>query len=169
MTKFYASYGSNLNIDQMLTRCPRAKSVTKIFLNNWKLVFRGVADIIRSPGSKVPIGIYEISDECEKALDQYEKFPILYRKENIPIKLNGSQKSVLTYVMNNYGYGPPVEEYFKIIGKGYLDWKINFNTLIDALNFSIENNSGKSFQSHYWPKSKLVKLKNKEKIIKSLM
>ena len=35
MAKFYASYGSNLNIDQMLTRCPRAKSVTKIF--SWVL------------------------------------------------------------------------------------------------------------------------------------
>ena len=169
MAKLYASYGSNLNITQMQDRCPKAKLVTKIFLNDWKLVFRGVADIIKSPGSKVPIGIYEISVECENALDKYEKFPILYRKENIKITLDSNQKSVLTYVMNNYGYGPPVEEYFNIIFRGYNDWGISFESLIEALDFSLENDFGQSFKSHYWSQSNLITFNNKDKIIKSLL
>ena len=42
---FYAAYGSNLNLKQMKSRCPNSKPFGKIILNDWRLVFKGVADL----------------------------------------------------------------------------------------------------------------------------
>ena len=41
----YATYGSNLNKNQMLSRCPSSKVYKGFILKNWQLVFKGVADI----------------------------------------------------------------------------------------------------------------------------
>ena len=62
---YYAAYGSNLNKQQMRSRCPMAKPVSKAVLNGWQLVFRGVADIMPSPKAKVYLGIYSITPACE--------------------------------------------------------------------------------------------------------
>ena len=45
MGKLYFAYGSNLNLTQMANRCPQAKQLGSAYLPNWRLVFRGVADI----------------------------------------------------------------------------------------------------------------------------
>ena len=41
----YAAYGSNLNKSQMKRRCPDSSPYVGIVLKNWRLVFKGVADI----------------------------------------------------------------------------------------------------------------------------
>ena len=81
MGKKYIAYGSNMNIEQMSRRCPNAKPIGKTVLKNYKLVFKGVADIEKSESEEVPIVVWEITKECEKALDIYEGYPRLYRKE----------------------------------------------------------------------------------------
>ena len=81
MSKLYIAYGSNLNKDQMKLRCPNAEPLDKLILKGWKLVFKGVADIIKDEKSEVPIGIYKITERCERALDRYEGYPILYQKK----------------------------------------------------------------------------------------
>ena len=77
----YAGYGSNLNKAQMEERCPGSDIVATKVLKGWCLCFRGVADIVPENGSFVNLGIYKISTKCENALDFYEDFPNLYRKE----------------------------------------------------------------------------------------
>ena len=66
MSKLYIAYGSNLNKDQMKLRCPNAEPLDKLILKGWKLVFKGVDDIIRDEKSEVPIGIYKITEQFEK-------------------------------------------------------------------------------------------------------
>ena len=61
---FYAAYGSNLNKSQMEKRCPKSKAIGSKVLKNWKLCFRGVADIVPDPGASVMLGIYLISKVC---------------------------------------------------------------------------------------------------------
>lgn len=39
--KYYLAYGSNLNIHKMKERCPNAKAISKVLLNNHRLVYRG--------------------------------------------------------------------------------------------------------------------------------
>ena len=81
----YLAYGSNLNIKQMKIRCPYAKPSGTFYMPNYRLVFRRVADITKSEGNKVPIGVWKITKQCEIALDRYEGYPTLYRKEYISL------------------------------------------------------------------------------------
>ena len=46
-------------------------------------VFKGVADLEKNRGSIALLGIYEITKECEKSLDLYEEYPIVYNKVKI--------------------------------------------------------------------------------------
>ena len=41
----YAAYGSNLNKAQMQKRCPKSKPFGAIVLDEFRLVFKGVADM----------------------------------------------------------------------------------------------------------------------------
>ena len=59
----YIAYGSNMNIEQMKRRCPKAIPIGKGILKDYKLVFKGVADVIKSPGDEVPIAIWKITEE----------------------------------------------------------------------------------------------------------
>ena len=139
-SKYYGGYGSNLDRSQMAVRCPASRVVCGVILFDWQLVFRGVADIVHRPGNKVPFGVYEITDQCEKALDHYEGFPDLYIKKHIDVSINGSTERVLTYVMtNNKGIGPPFEGYFNVMRQGYDDWGFGYQPLCNALEYSIRN------------------------------
>ena len=90
--KYYLAYGSNLNMEQMARRCPGAEPIGAALLPNSELVFRrGFLTIEPKQGSSVPVGIWRISDENEKALDRYEGFPKFYRKEyfDLPFLMPG--------------------------------------------------------------------------------
>ena len=82
----YFAYGSNLNHYQMQERCRDCKYIKNIFLEGYKLSFcavsrsYGVANVVKKIGSKVPGGLWEISPEDEKILDDYEGYPSLYTK-----------------------------------------------------------------------------------------
>ena len=39
--KYYLAYGSNLNVRQMMHRCPGAKPVGKMVLEGYELLFKG--------------------------------------------------------------------------------------------------------------------------------
>lgn len=79
----YIAYGSNLNLRQMARRCPTATVVGTGWVHNYQLTFRGVATIVPKENSSVPVGIWEIDEAAEQALDRYEGYPHLYRKETI--------------------------------------------------------------------------------------
>ena len=72
--KYYIAYGSNLDVDQMLHRCPDALTIGRSTIDGYKLVFRGnsrsgVANIEPCDGASVPVGIWSISPSDEDALD----------------------------------------------------------------------------------------------------
>ena len=85
-SKLYLAYGSNLNLEQMANRCPTAKVVGASQINDHRLLFRGahagaVATIEPFEGGNVPVLVWEITPTDEAALDRYEGWPFLYRKE----------------------------------------------------------------------------------------
>lgn len=122
----YFAYGSNLNKWQMARRCPRAVSLGRLKLPDWRLVFRGVADLIPDEGAFCWGGVWRITPECERALDYYEGVASgLYRKETIPIEpLADGTNEMLVYVMNSDGVFPPSESYLASIVKGYRDFRL---------------------------------------------
>jgi gamma-glutamylcyclotransferase (GGCT)/AIG2-like uncharacterized protein YtfP len=139
MIKFYAAYGSNLNVRQMRQRCPLAKSISMGNLFGWRLCFKGVADIVPSKNSSVPVGIYKTTPACEDSLDIYEDYPTLYRKQNI--KVHTAHKSVdcFVYVMNpGFGLEPPSGYYFDTIREGYDNWNMMYAPLIEGLRNAFE-------------------------------
>ena len=136
MKAIYIAYGSNMNVEQMSRRCPNAKPIGKTVLQNYKLVFKGVADIEKSESEEVPVVVWEITKECEKALDIYEGYPRLYRKEYVPILINGKTELAMVYVMNYAKGAKPSEYYYNVIKQGYKDFDINTAPLEKALKES---------------------------------
>ncbi len=121
----YIAYGSNLNLEQMAQRCPTAKPVGTTNLKDYQLLFRGgrggsVATVEPMKGASVPVLVWEITPADEKALDHYEGFPFLYRKEIVQVELEGKKVQAMVYIMNE---GKPLKKpgcyYYSIILEGY--------------------------------------------------
>lgn len=131
MTTLMLSYGSNLNFDAMRRRCPKAKPVGPLLLDNGLLVFRSVADIISRPGCRVVGGLWEITPECEVVLDRYEGVRTgLYAKRYLMLEHEGEPTRCLFYQMQVRGISPPSEGYLDVIRKGYEDFGLD-QTLLD--------------------------------------
>ena len=104
--KLYFAYGSNINLEQMEYRCPAAKAVGPVILENYELLFRGntrgngVATIAPREGSKVHGLLWWITPACEQSVDFYEGYPRLYEKEQVTVRDDkGRQFTVMAYVM----------------------------------------------------------------------
>lgn len=143
--RWYIAYGSNLNLEQMKHRCSTADVVGAAMLRNWRLMFRGsshsaVATIERSKGSQVPVLIWRLQPKDELALDRYEGFPFLYRKETLRITVNGRRIYAMIYIMNEAGhpYGIPSVGYLDAIKAGYQTAGFNNRILIEAVRQSKE-------------------------------
>lgn len=125
MSKLYIAYGSNMNLAQMAVRCPTAKVKGVGKIKGWKLVFRGndgnaVATIEPSEDEEVPVLLWEIKPKDETALDIYEGYPRLYRKEIINVNFKGKNTSAMVYIMNEgRPLGRPSQRYFETIRQGY--------------------------------------------------
>ncbi|MPM95138.1 hypothetical protein SDC9_142289 [bioreactor metagenome] len=127
-TKLYGAYGSNMNLEQMRHRCPKAKIIAIGVLEDYKLTFRGrykgVANIEPCKGRKVPIVLWEITKECESALDIYEGYPTLYVKEEVEVMAGDNPTKAMVYIMAKQYKdmpAPPTEYYFNVIARGYSD------------------------------------------------
>lgn len=143
--RLYIAYGSNLNLEQMRYRCPTAEMIGSTVLRDWRLMFRGsnfsaVATIERKQGSKVPVIIWRIQPEDEAALDRYEGWPHLYRKETLRLTVNGKRIYAMVYIMNEarHPYGAPSAGYFNTICEGYANANFDTSILYDAVKHSKE-------------------------------
>lgn len=134
--KLYVAYGSNLHLAQMARRCPDAKAYGSGAIKNYRLAFYNVASILPSPGTAVPVGVWEISAQDEKKLDRYEGFPHLYRKENIEVVMNnGETVTAMVYIMNRDGTESyPSESYYNIIYSGYRSFGLDTDYLVGTVN-----------------------------------
>ena len=151
MTKIYLAYGSNLNHEQMADRCPNANYLGNTVLKDWRLIFKSVATIEKDLGKYVPVGVFQITIECEKALDIYEDYPHLYDKKELDIILDGIQVTAMTYVMvAKYGIAPPSRKYFNVISEGYKNCGLNSDFLLEAEEYSIKADTGKGYESTRW-------------------
>ena len=132
-TKLYLAYGSNLNLAQMARRCPNAKMAGKTLLEGWQLTFRTHATIEPKKGAKVPVGVWEITPECERDLDRYEGYPNYYTKETIDIVLNKQATQAIVYLMNGGRPAMPCQNYAESIWEGYKDFDLDYRYLEAAM------------------------------------
>jgi len=107
---FYFAYGSNMDPDQMVARCPSALLLGPALLRDWDIAFRypstsfpggGAADIVPSPGLEVWGILWRVSQEDLLSLDQYEDAPEGYYRQEVRILFQGQQPAVTTYMVKN--------------------------------------------------------------------
>lgn len=132
--RYYLAYGSNLNMEQMKHRCPTAKPIGTAVIENNVLTFRGSGSgyyltIEPKIGSKVPVGVWEVTAADEAALDRYEGYPRFYSKADVTldvIPLDGgksARKKAFYYFMNDDSeLGLPSDFYVQTCLQGYADF-----------------------------------------------
>lgn len=134
---YYFAYGSNLNKEQMMSRCPDAIPVTKAKLKGYQLTFNRVADIVEEEQAITWGAIYTVSPEDIKKLDRYEGYPRLYDK--MPVTVEDDQGRIhqaFAYVLAIKGLNEPSDGYYHIIKEGYRDWNLPQKPLWEALKRS---------------------------------
>ena len=135
----------------MAERCPDSSYLGSTILKDWRLLFKSVATIERKVGKNVPVGIFQITDQCEKALDIYEDYPQLYYKKELEVLLDGKLVTAMTYIMvAKYGIAPPSKKYFNVISEGYKNCDLNSDFLFEAEEYSIKADSGNGYKSTRW-------------------
>lgn len=139
----YIAYGSNLNLPQMAIRCPTAKVAGASEIKDYELLFRGgrngaVATVEPLHGSRVPVLLWKLKDRDLQALDHYEGYPSFYRKELLPVELNGKPASAMVYIMNDgHPFGIPSNYYLNTILEGYRTCGFDTEFLEQAVEKSI--------------------------------
>ena len=120
----YAAYGSNMDPEQMLTRCPHSPMSGTGWLDGWRLTFSGgdigwegaLATVVEEPGSRVFVVLYDVSDEDEQRLDRWEGSELgIHRK--IRLRVDTAEGPVLAwlYVMDAYEGGLPSARYIGVM------------------------------------------------------
>lgn len=142
MKKLYLAYGSNMDEEQMAERCPEAKLVGASVVEEYCLLFKGsargvYATIEQKAGGKLPVLVWEISESDEKSLDEYEDYPVLYYKEDIPVLLKGKTENTMAYIMaKDQTFGVPSEEYYDVLRHAYQKFEFPMDILTEAYEVS---------------------------------
>jgi gamma-glutamylcyclotransferase (GGCT)/AIG2-like uncharacterized protein YtfP len=113
-------------------------------LKGFRLLFRGldngaVATIEKYARGAVPVMLWELEPADEDALDHYEGFPYLYRKEYLKIRHDSESLEAMVYIMNpGRRLGRPNPAYFKTIKDGYTHAGFDTRYLNEAVTASAE-------------------------------
>ncbi len=130
----YFAYGSNLDPEQMKSRCPGHRELGRARLVDWKLFFRGqserwdggaVATIESFPGARVWGALFQLTDEDFRQLDTYEGFYGVGDPDNfydqvtiMVIRADDVPVEALTYKMRSDPPGSPSKRYLERILAG---------------------------------------------------
>ena len=146
---YYLAYGSNLNLSQMKRRCKGSKVVGTAVLDDYRLMFKGsktgsYLTIEKEKGCKVPLGVFEITEEDLSKLDIYEGHPTFYYRKLIEVKVKKKDGKVenlrgLIYIMHeDRKLGVPNDIYMNICIEGYKDFSFNTDYLFNAYKYSLK-------------------------------
>ena len=140
---YYFAYGSNMSHEQMQQRCPNSLFITASNLKGYEFVYDGysenwkgaVANIIKSPGSVVLGGIYEITQDDLQKLDKYERYPCTYKKSEMKVEDDaGRIYDAIVYYRTGKKQANPSAEYRQRVIDGANDCGINQDYIKKVLN-----------------------------------
>ena len=143
--KNYIAYGSNLNIDQMLMRCPTARVLGTSEIRDYELLYKGsktgsYLTIEPKEGGRVPVAIWSVTEEDEQALDRYEGCPTFYYKTEmrLPVRSIRTGKvrnlTCFVYIMHEDRHvGLPTLTYVNTCLEGYRAFGFDRNLLYQAV------------------------------------
>ena len=146
--KYYVAYGSNLNVRQMIMRCPNARIIGTSEIPDYELLFKGsktgsYLTIEQKDGASVPVGVWSINNADEATLDRYEGFPRFYYKTEMELPIKGIRTgnirncTALVYIMHeDRPFGIPSRYYVETCLEGYRNFGFNKNVLFEAVKNS---------------------------------
>ena len=126
MKMLYAAYGSNMNVEQMSYRCPEAVDLGIGEIIDYEMYFsyKGVANIQPKSSNRVPVVIWELTENCVKALDRYEGYPHLYTKCMVPVLWQDTVQEMMVYILREpyrRVIQTPSKQYLNCILEGYTE------------------------------------------------
>ena len=116
----YAAYGTNLDSEQMLARCPHSPLVGAGWLIGWRLTFGGedlgwegaLATVVEDVGDQVFVMVYDVNAQDEETLDRWESASTgLYRKIRVRVQLLTGEELAWLYILDGYEGGLPSARY----------------------------------------------------------
>jgi gamma-glutamylcyclotransferase (GGCT)/AIG2-like uncharacterized protein YtfP len=122
----YAAYGSNMDPEQMLERCPHSPFAGTGWLKGWRLTFGGedigwegaLATIVEDEQSTVFVALYDISPYDTEQLDRWEGADTgLYNRIHVRVSTLDGDELAWTYVLNAYEGGLPSARYLGLMGE----------------------------------------------------
>lgn len=146
--RYYLAYGSNLNVRQMMLRCPDARPIGTAVIPGYRLMFKGSQSgsyltIEDAPGMEVPVGVWEVSERDELALDRYEGYPHFYYKKEISLPIEGLRSGkvracdAFVYIMHEERpLGVPSLGYLQTCLAGYKHFGFDPEHLFEAYAYS---------------------------------
>jgi gamma-glutamylcyclotransferase (GGCT)/AIG2-like uncharacterized protein YtfP len=133
--KLYFAYGANLNRESMSYRCPRARPIRALYLQDYCLEFATHATIRPESGAAVAGALWEITSACEHSLDQFEGYPVYYRKHWVQV----AGEDIMFYAIPDARPSLPGAGYLTTIAEGYRDWNLDLEYLWHAVRSTEEN------------------------------
>jgi len=86
-------------------------------------------------GASTPVVLWEITPKDETNLDEYEDYPTLYYKQDIPVTLtDGTTILAMVYLMTDQATpGRPSDTYIQTIREGYEDFDLDLSVFEASL------------------------------------
>jgi len=148
MKRYYFAYGMNTNVGEMSSRCPKAINLGRCTLNGFELKFRLHADIDQVPGSEMECVLWDITEDCERALDCLEGYPYYYDKVEVVVNLvdpvnTNSHIVAMAYIMTSKGTEEaPSTGYEDCLIEGYTANGLDVDKLTTKIDSLIINQIG---------------------------
>jgi len=148
MKRYYFAYGMNTNIDEMSMRCPGAINLGRCTLQGFELKFRLHADIDQVEGSEMEGVLWDITEDCERALDRLEGYPYYYDKVDVIVipanPVNGNRYiRAMAYTMTSKGQEEsPSNGYEQCLIEGYTANGLDVDKLTAKIDSIIINQPG---------------------------
>jgi gamma-glutamylcyclotransferase (GGCT)/AIG2-like uncharacterized protein YtfP len=125
----------NTNLTQMARRCPKAVSLGSAVLPGFRFEFKQFATVVPDVETDTLGVVWEITDDCEDALDILEGFPKYYTKQMVTVLIDGVPHTAMTYLMYlDEVLGLPSNSYYNMVADGYEDHGISLDQLNDAID-----------------------------------
>ena len=121
----------------MSRRCLGSRPLGLAYLDGYRFVFRGHADVELSDlGDTVEGVLWEIDSQHIEALDALEGFPDYYLRHRVRVIWDGGEEFAWIYSMEDQSFqAGPSERYFTMCKEGYEHFGVNTDQLFDALQY----------------------------------
>lgn len=127
----YFAYGSNMDHEQMQSRCPEHRVIGTARLPNYTLVFTrwsrswnsGTADILPERGKEICGVLYDLTLDDLKRMDKFADYPNSYIRQDVSVEIGGATHAspflpALTYVAIRQGIFLPSRAYLSKMIEG---------------------------------------------------